>query len=906
MRNGDYAFVQAIGTGKKPHIKAFVEYYDGTSEWLTDDDFMTDSISFKDGTSTSGKFEVGGAVIGSFTFNLNNWEGKFDTKNFGGAMLTAFIGYDTGSFSNVIGTEADEEIVTENRDFIVDEITTSEKDLGISWIRYGQYFFVKHTSVGKVVKCETYDAMKLFDENMLSDNHFNYPIQAATFIRTIASHNGIVLKDTTFNGSDMMLTEPENDMTERQAIAYVGEICGCYAKIDSYGRLIFDWYGDSVYTMSSRFDHDIDTENVNITGVKVYYTDSEGNDAEALEGQEGYVISIDGNPFVTASNAETIAASVGDEIIGMTFRPGSMNILSDPRIEAGDVMTARDDKDVTITFIVTNLEYRMTLRENISCDAEPVERTDLRPTQSSVAVERARKYVRSELTAYDAQYMELSRLMSMSMGMFETREYDETGAFVLYLHNKPNLAESDTVWKKTADAFAVSTDYNTGHPTWRAGITADGNALVNVLSAIGINATWVQTGLLTDAQNNNSWNLDTGVLTLNSSTKVGTGTDTLGSMQTSITANSQGLSSKVSTTDYNGNTIASLINQTSTTTAISASKINLTGYVTVSSLGASGTTTVNGGRISGGTIVLGGASNGNGVLRINNESGTMIGRWNNAGILVKSGTIQLGSKSSYDSGNAGVYISADGVGIGRYKAQGSTYRPSVMIPTDSSKEAVILGATYFQRYPPETGYSVRGLYADEYGRITTTGAINVNTENFGAADSAYYSKTKKASDSTNYIGGITVMRTLYNFNDVIVGGDNEGASSSGDLKCWHDAYVIGRFHNESWISDKREKKDISSVSIDSSIDLIKKLRPVSFRWIKNEKNKGVFDDAVHHGLIAQDVQELGLDWGAVHESDGKLGLRYIEFIPDLINVAKYLLKENEDLRKQLAARKEIE
>ena len=62
------------------------------------------------------------------------------------------------------------------------------------------------------------------------------------------------------------------------------------------------------------------------------------------------------------------------------------------------------------------------------------------------------------------------------------------------------------------------------------------------------------------------------------------------------------ISSKVASADYNGNTIASLINQTATTVAIDASRINLTGYVTISSLGVNGTTTIHGNRIQTGTL----------------------------------------------------------------------------------------------------------------------------------------------------------------------------------------------------------------------------------------------------------------------------------------------------------------
>ena len=50
-----------------------------------------------------------------------------------------------------------------------------------------------------------------------------------------------------------------------------------------------------------------------------------------------------------------------------------------------------------------------------------------------------------------------------------------------------------TIWKMTADAFAVSRD---GGRTWTAGIDSSGNAVLNVLNVIGINADWIRTGEL--------------------------------------------------------------------------------------------------------------------------------------------------------------------------------------------------------------------------------------------------------------------------------------------------------------------------------------------------------------------------------------------------------------------------
>lgn len=56
------------------------------------------------------------------------------------------------------------------------------------------------------------------------------------------------------------------------------------------------------------------------------------------------------------------------------------------------------------------------------------------------------------------------------------------------------------------------------------------------------------------------------------------------SAESSITLNADRIATKVSETDYNGNTIASLINQTATTIDIEASKINLNGVTTMNGL----------------------------------------------------------------------------------------------------------------------------------------------------------------------------------------------------------------------------------------------------------------------------------------------------------------------------------
>lgn len=105
----------------------------------------------------------------------------------------------------------------------------------------------------------------------------------------------------------------------------------------------------------------------------------------------------------------------------------------------------------------------------------------------------ARKNTEKQLTEYDKAVQMLTSLITQSFGVFKTEETLEDGSAIYYLHNKPTLGESQTIWKMTAGAFSVSSD---GGRTWNAGMDAEGHAVVNVLSAVGINAGWIKAGSL--------------------------------------------------------------------------------------------------------------------------------------------------------------------------------------------------------------------------------------------------------------------------------------------------------------------------------------------------------------------------------------------------------------------------
>lgn len=105
------------------------------------------------------------------------------------------------------------------------------------------------------------------------------------------------------------------------------------------------------------------------------------------------------------------------------------------------------------------------------------------------------------------------------------------------------------------------------------------------------------------------------------------------------------LTSKVSTTDYNGNTIASLINQTASDVSISASKINMTGYVTISSLGSEGAVTINEGNVYGVSYTVGKGTGSTLVMSAINGSHSIKSSDANGFRIESNGTVSLKSAS---------------------------------------------------------------------------------------------------------------------------------------------------------------------------------------------------------------------------------------------------------------------
>lgn len=89
------------------------------------------------------------------------------------------------------------------------------------------------------------------------------------------------------------------------------------------------------------------------------------------------------------------------------------------------------------------------------------------------------------VNAVDGAVGNLTNMILNSLGLFVSKVEKIGGGYQYYMHNRPELSDSQYQWTINAGGFAVSQDYG---QTWTAGIDADGNAVFNSISANSVDA----------------------------------------------------------------------------------------------------------------------------------------------------------------------------------------------------------------------------------------------------------------------------------------------------------------------------------------------------------------------------------------------------------------------------------
>lgn len=654
MKNVSSAFREELKKGNRNYIKsADITLKNGTVLEIDNSDLWQNGMKLDTATSSSNSFDLGAIITGQLTLTLNNIDEKFSDYDFTDCTAT-----------NVkVGLK------------LPDGTTES--------LSYGKFYLNEAKYNGSIITLTFYDSIYKFDRPY-SKSSLSYPATLRQIVQDACSVCGVTLGTVTFDQDDFVVQERPDDssITFRQVLQWVGQIACYYFYADSQGRLSMKWYdlsafedADNIFLEDSDGNFVLDAQedkiftfvengviypgttmphhnlasfvslntgldDVVITGIKVIQeVDGESGGKEEISyqsGNDGYVLAVSKNKLIQGDSGNTIASLIGTKIIGMRFRTFSASGLSDPTIEAGDPVVLIDRKGNSYQSYITNNVFQPGAYQSTSLGAEtPARKSATRYSQMSQVYVDYRKEIEKERTDREKALEELGERINDSSGLFTTIEEQPDGSKKYFLHNKPILSESDIIWSMTAEAWGVSTD---GGQTQNAGMTVDGDTIVRILTAVGINADWIKTGALRIEKNGQvmlNADIDTGQVDIVvNSFSLSDGT-TLSSI---LKDSKEYTDDKISDIDPSKNLTQSEIFNILTNNGqtqgiyLSGGKI----YINASYI-SSGNLTAN--RIKGGTLTLGGSGNTNGILKILNSRGAQIGLWNNSGISASNAEV---------------------------------------------------------------------------------------------------------------------------------------------------------------------------------------------------------------------------------------------------------------------------
>lgn len=540
MINVSDAFKQKLQDGERVWQEVEITFPDGTVKTVKNE-IMGENCTFSD-CAESSSFPIGCVVCKSMTLELDNTSDQWKNYNFYMAKVHAYLKMQT----SVASPAATDELLDENYDPILDQsggailATKAATEDRVETIDKGIYTITTPEQYGEILSFTALDDM--YKTNATYISHLVLPQSIETLVRDACETLGIPSEVSMAHGNLIVSEIPEN-MTFRQLFGWAAMLETANARLDSRGYLRFirwdfsniqedynavvDDDGNVTFKGGASIDSEnfispvgnwtidndgfltliesatdtseklkdffesptVSSDDIVITGIKL-----KNRENEAMYGSTGYVLELE-NDLVADSDLDTVAAQIGDSIIGAKFRNMSGELVYNPLIEFGDMAYTYDRKWNRYITPLTDVSCSVNGKTTVKTQADdPIRGQSKFQSESTKAIVEARRLVKKEQSAREKAVKKLEETLKNSSGLYETSVAQEDGSTITYLHDKPTLAESKNVIKFTAEAIGVSND---GGKTYPYGFFLTGDLIAKILYAHGINADYIDTGALT-------------------------------------------------------------------------------------------------------------------------------------------------------------------------------------------------------------------------------------------------------------------------------------------------------------------------------------------------------------------------------------------------------------------------
>lgn len=522
MINISNAFREKLEAGEPVRMVVDITFPDGTKKTI-DKDIMNGDNGFSD-CADSSSFPVGATICKTLTLSINNDQEQWKSYNFYGAKIHAYLKLQTSyaapesvsalldeSYNPILDSTGDPIIATQ----------AATKDI-IETIDKGVYTVTTPEQYSDIINVTALDDM--YKANKTYTSGLKLPQSLINLVRDACKTVGIGMNLTMDHG-DIVIRSIPDSMTFRQLFGYAAMVESANARIDYSGNLQFVKWDFERTNIPELKDYGnpptLSSDDIVITGIKItngQSNDDTDTDYSGMYGEEGYVLELE-NELIDTDQLQTVANIIGEQIVGARFRNLEGDLVYNPLVEFGDMVYTYDrlgNKYLTpLTDVSGNVGGLTTVKTQAD---DPIRGSSDFYGNSTKAIVAARQMVQKETSAREEAIRRLAETLNSSSGLYMTQEPQQDGSIIYYMHNKATMAESNIIWKLTAEAFAVSVD---GGKTYPYGFAVTGELITRLLYAEGINADYINAGTLIvrDKSGNAIFeaDMDTGSVTLDGS-----------------------------------------------------------------------------------------------------------------------------------------------------------------------------------------------------------------------------------------------------------------------------------------------------------------------------------------------------------------------------------------------------
>lgn len=458
MINVSDAFKQKLQDGEKVWQEVEITFPDGTVKTVKDE-IMGENCTFSD-CAESSSFPIGCVICKSMTLELDNTSDQWKNYNFYMAKVHAYL----------------------KMKIDADTIETIDK---------GVYTITAPEQYGEILSFAALDDM--YKTNAVFSTKLVLPQTVESLVRDACGTLGITAGFSKMTHGNLIVNELPKDMTYRQLFGWAAMLDTANARLDSNGSLQFVGWNLDVTPSIELKDYismpAVSSDDIVITGINIISGDNSGT-----YGTSGYILSMENN-LVGESDLATVAAQIGDSIIGTKFRNLQGDMAFNPLLEFGDVAYTYDRNLNQYVTPLTDVSCTVNGKTTLKTQADdPIRGMSLYYSGATKAIVAARRLVEKEKNARELAIKKLQESLSVGSGLFATYVQQEDGSTISYFHDKGTLEESKNVIKITSEAIGVSND---GGNTYPFGFQLTGTMITKLLYAEGINANYIDTGALT-------------------------------------------------------------------------------------------------------------------------------------------------------------------------------------------------------------------------------------------------------------------------------------------------------------------------------------------------------------------------------------------------------------------------